>query len=393
MKRIFTPLLLALTALCALTACDNDADDSPQAISATYSNRLADGDDANLTLTYSGMPLIGKQARLETHDAQRATLTLAAILPHEATTALTDVNLTPADGGGYRFEGDAAGTTGTTFHYAGTVRKGSLTLDLSAVTLPANRLTSVGVWSVSRSGSGHLLLVPAAGNQNAQLLATAGNLIGPGLLSNLFATVLRRVRFTADGNITADYAPLPEGFNFSALMGGGTASRPESDYRTSPLNLATAFVAGDSLLYLTPQIDMIIRQARTAQTKTSPRPSPLETLYALLNTWSTTGVPLHLRQSDGGNTAGTCLVYLDRSEIAAFLPLLEMARQLLPADTLQMPLTELLGKLGVSLPTDNPLIGSLLGSMTLDQLLTMLADGLDHMERIEVGLLLTPENT
>ena len=49
-------------------------------MTANYSNKLANGAEANLALTYSGNELIGKSVYFKTRDAKTAEITLLDIV-------------------------------------------------------------------------------------------------------------------------------------------------------------------------------------------------------------------------------------------------------------------------------------------------------------------------
>ena len=253
-----------------VTSCNDDdyPGAAPDEITAHYSNKLSDGTRANLTLTYSGHELIGKSVNLETNDSQTAQLTLQCILPHEAETRLTGISLTPDGVGGYTFSGDATGSqTGTTFSYSGTVQKGKLTLDIESPQVPTNPLVQLKKLNFVKTGV--VLRNPIGGD--------IGGLIG-GKLDEFLKPVLRDVSFHADGNITASY---------SGMQG--------SDWQSSPANLASFYMTDGNTLYVTPNVDMIIRQIRLNQTATRANDNLITVLpkvYALLNQWSTTGLKL-----------------------------------------------------------------------------------------------------
>ena len=253
-----------------VTSCNDDdyPGAAPDEITAHYSNKLSDGTRANLTLTYSGHELIGKSVNLETNDSQTAQLTLQCILPHEAETRLTGICLTPDGVGGYTFSGDATGSqTGTTFSYSGTVQKGKLTLDIESPQVPTNPLVQLKKLNFVKTGV--VLRIPIGGD--------IGGLIG-GKLDEFLKPVLRDVSFHADGNITASY---------SGMQG--------SDWQSSPANLASFYMTDGNTLYVTPNVDMIIRQIRLNQTATRANDNLITVLpkvYALLNQWSTTGLKL-----------------------------------------------------------------------------------------------------
>ena len=252
-----------------LTSCNDDdyAGAAPDEITAHYSNKLSDGTRSNFALTYSGHELIWKSVNLETNDSRTAQLSLQCILPHEAETRLTDIPLSPDGQGGYTFSGNATGSqTGTTFSYSGTVQKGKLALDIENPQIPTNPLVQAQKLNFVKAGV--VLRISIGGMDIGELIEAK--------IDEFLKTVLRNVSFHADGNITASY---------SGMQG--------SDWKSSPANLASFYMTDGNTLYVTPNVDMIIRQIRLNQAVTRASDNLITVLpkvYALLNQWSTTGL-------------------------------------------------------------------------------------------------------
>lgn len=104
-----------------------------------------------------------------------------------------------------------------------------------------------------------------------------GGLIG-GKLDEFLKPVFRDVSFHADGNITASYSGMQE-----------------AAWKSSPANLVSFYMTDGNTLYVTPNVDMIIRQIRLNQAVTRADDNLITVLpkvYALLNQWSTTGLKL-----------------------------------------------------------------------------------------------------
>ena len=313
-----------------MVSCDGDdyPGAAPYEITAQYGNKLADGTRANLTLTYSGEELIGKSVNLETNDSRTATLTLLNVLPHEAETSLP-ITLAGDNKGGYTFSGSGKSTLGTTFNYTGTVQKGSLVLDLKDVQIPANPLTTAGklepvtnigpttdsigkvkpddifetTW-MTEHYSGSATLVIEGDDLIAGLSPFLESFLGAAA-GNLVRSVLNEVRFGADGNITADYAGIPNTMSMEEfigkLMNSGIINRPASDWKASPTNLASYYVVDDAI-YVTPNVDMIIEQIQKSQAATRSIfdfIGSLTDVYAMLNKWSTTGIKLVVKKTEG----------------------------------------------------------------------------------------------
>lgn len=362
-------LLHILEIVCIITllaACDDNTYDgpAPEEVTANYSNKLADGDRATLFLTYSGREMIGKSIYLKTENARKASLTLLNILPYENETTVGNVILTPAGGDKYAFSGQATSSKGTAFQYDGTVTKGKLCVNLTDIKIPSNPV------------SGTFALVKNAGdttekeetidnkthrylfyhqtfymNTDNEELGSLELLLANLLMGPLLNSVMNEVSFNTDGNITARYAPLPDTTNFltDILLGGGIV-RNENDWLTSPVNLATYYVAGNTDLYITPQIDMIIRQVESDRTVNTPSAKglldPITDAYEKLKEWATTGIRFNIKENprkeyyiasessryiQHRKYEGDYILYIDKDEIKVFLPVIKMLIPLLMA--------------------------------------------------------------
>lgn len=358
MKKYF---LMALVAMSVLTACDNDDYEgaAPGAVSASYFNRMADGSRANLDLTYSGDTLIGKVVSLTTTDTRTARMTLNRVLPHEDKTVIDGVKLVYDGEKGYNFSGTTTSELGTVFGYDGTVDEGHLTLNIKDVKIPggaAGLFESVkmtGGESVEIDGKDvtmyHFPFTILSENGTVSQVGSMASLMG-GFLNYLW----RDVTFEADGNVTATYAELPDSLLkdqnklteaiMSSISDGLT--RPDSDYKKSPKNLATWFRMGDTI-YVTPNVDMIIRQVQMdhAATRAASVTDYLK-MYQTVQRWATTGIKLTLKPNPySGRTAaetyqvsdgtlyayeGDYMITLSKDEFAPFLVLLtpELADQI-----------------------------------------------------------------
>lgn len=330
--------VVALSGGLFVTSCNDDdyPGAAPDEITAHYSNKLSDGTRANLALTYSGNELIGKSVNFETSDSRTAKLTLQCILPHEAETQLTGIALAPNGQGGYTFDGTGTGSqTGTTFSYSGTVQAGKLSLNLTDIRLPGNPLTQAGKLNLVTSGEETIDRTGKANPEDAYdttwktLHASGtgvlqipmnggymdlGGIVGR-LAGNFLKTILGDITFGADGSITAVYAGIPEGLDVmqDLLAGNGILNRPGSDWKTSPSNLASYYMTDASSVYVTPNVDMIIRQIRLNQASTRAGDNLLTViiqLYAALNQWSTTGLKLTVAENSGEYIAEDRFTYI-----------------------------------------------------------------------------------
>ena len=225
-RKSICSLLCAMMLAILLISC-NDEDDydglSPAELSGTYSNKLsapANGD--SLILSYNGNTFIGKDVEFKTDDGKTALLILKYVLPHDTETAIPGISLT-AGSGSYSFSGGVTTSTGTAFHYLGSIQTGKLILELSDITIPENRLTMNGTWYVNGSMQ--------------TMIGMLYNLVGGKLVSNLISSLLDGLTFQADGNIIARYAPLPDSVRIGSLIGNYIKHPPSDDKQTDESQL------------------------------------------------------------------------------------------------------------------------------------------------------------
>ena len=410
-KNYLCKLLWAISFVGLFTACDNDDYDgpAPDEVTANYSNKLADGDRANLALTYGGSELIGKSVYFKTTDAKAAEMTLINMLPHESQTKIENISLTPDGNNGYAFSGNAtAADTRTTFKYDGTVTDGKLALNLSEVKVPENELSSTGTWGIVHTKTATLdktdtikvigpvvikkdyytYYTPTYGKigKSGGILNGAYAFILENMFSQAINSLLNQITFHADGNITAAY-------------------NESGQWVDSPVNLASYYVK-DTLMYVTPNVDMIIRQIRL--NKTTMRAvdnvnliESLEKIYAKLNEWSTTGIPLVIRQNsqeysyytnvESRRNEGDILLVLKKEEIRDLFALIDIAKVIIEKASpgaLTKPIPQLLADMGVQIPPEyQGLLETILGKTKLDDLLNQLANELET-QPLELGIYL-----
>ena len=380
----FYALMLAIF----LISC-NDEDDhdglAPAKLSGTYSNKLsapANGD--SLILSYNGNTFIGKDVEFKTDDGKTAHIILKYVLPHDKETAISGVSLT-AGSGSYSFSGGATTSTGTAFHYLGSIQTGKLILELSDITIPENQLTMNGTWYVAHENASYYNV------DNGSMQTMIGmlyNLVGGKLVCNLISSVLDGLAFQADGNIIARYAPLPDSVRIGSLI-GNYIKHPANDWNASPPNLATYYVNDNTSLYVIPQIDMIIRQVMiNRQTKANSGDSSMENAllaaYQKINTWSTTGIKMTIRESEDP-AKGDLILLLDKSEIQELFALLEIVKVFIPEETLNAPVMDLIGNL---IPPQFVSIAAiLLKGKTFGAILNQLSQELNTIP-IEIGIYL-----
>lgn len=377
-----------------LTACDNDDKDGN--LSASYSNKLSAPDGGNLTLTYSSRVLIGKDVYFKKKDSQHADMTLFGILPGEPKTTIENMAIQPGNDS-YTFTGNATGTNGTTFRYEGSIGDGKMTLNLTDVAIPSSSLTSQEKWYIVHSAPGKSPVyngVGGPGGSTSSLIGMLYSLVLNNMLGNAISSVLDEVSFKADGNITAAYAPLPDDVTIGSLIAGnGVTGRPASDWQQSPLNLAFYYVKNNTDLYVVPNIDMIIYQVQlNKSTKAGEGEGGLATaiaqLYERLNNWSTKGIKLAIRPAETSNA--DLLLVLEKEEIEDLFLLLDIAKAIIPAETLNQPVSEALS--GIIPPEYAPLLDLFLNGKTLGETLDLLHKELNTMP-IEIGLYLSKKQT
>lgn len=380
-KQCRSLVVVALFASC-LAACDDDDQWVPGDIpgkgqTAVYSNKMSAPIGGNdLALTYSGAELIGKDVALAVDNAGKATLTLKGILPGEVETPLTGITLTPIDGG-YAFTGNGVGKLETTFSFDGEVRKSKLTLNLREIRITDNPLIQNGVWNVVKTGGekGELtqsdsIIVGPNGSYlyyDTQYVTgygkglmvdlgvfklDVGSIVGL-MLGNMVNSVLHDVTFHADGQITATYADFPVSDDLLSYLMDMGVPRNTDDWKISPsVNLASCYMTDDTTLYVTPNIDMIIRQIESGRLATRADKTSLftaiEDIYKMLNAWTTTGIKLIVKERQDGSYVKEGDTYTqDEGDLSVAItakelkPLIDLLNNL-PASVLSMEL-DLLG--------------------------------------------------
>ena len=189
-RKSICSFLYAMMLVILLIACNDDDDYdglAPAKLSGTYSNKLsapANGDP--LILSYNGNTFIGKDVEFKTDDGKTAHIILKYVLPHDKETTVADISLT-AGSDSYSFSGDATASTGTAFHYQGSIQAGRLVLELSDIMIPENRLQTNGTWHIAHENASYYNV------DNGSIQTMIGmlyNLVGGKLVSNLISSVL-----------------------------------------------------------------------------------------------------------------------------------------------------------------------------------------------------------
>ena len=392
-RKSICSFLYAMMLAILLIACNDDDDYdglAPAKLSGTYSNKLsapANGD--SLILSYNGNTFIGKDVEFKTDDGKTAHIILKYVLPHDKETTVADISLT-AGSDSYSFSGDATASTGTAFHYQGSIQAGRLVLELSDIMIPENRLQTNGTWHIAHENASYYNV------DNGSMQTMIGilyNLVGGKLVSNLISSVLDGLTFPAEGKISARIAPRPDSIHIGFLI-GSYIKHPANDWTASPPNLATYYVEDNTSIYVIPQIDMIIRQMMiNRQTKTDSGDSSMENAllaaYQKINTWSTTGIKMTILESEDP-AKGDLILLLDKSEIQELFALLDIVKVFIPEETLNAPVMDLIGNLIP--PQFTSIVAILLKGKTFGAILDQLSQELNAIP-IEIGIYLYKDKT
>lgn len=401
-KKCMIRLLFVICLASSIVACSDDNEKtggSPEEITADYSNKLSAGENANLSLTYSGKELIGKNVRFETNDAKTAKITLVSILPHEAEALIENIALTDNGNNGYIFKGNNISALGTTYDYSGTVQKGNMSLDITNVKIPANSLGTLAIvlnddseaTTETVDGKRHryttyhqaLYLNTDNAGINSMELVLANVILGP-----LLKGVIKNITFNGDGNLTAMYAPLPEDFDFQKdIIQNGGINRTDNDWQTSPVNLVSYIVLNSKELYLTPNIDMITRQIQQdATSRSTGGTSEMTEALAQLNKWMSTGIKLTLKENPRKDFyiykesasmtqhrkyEGNYVVYIDKEEIKPFVPLIKTLMPILLTPELIEQINQATG-----------------GMIDIENMINSILEAVEGAETLEIGLFL-----
>ena len=323
------PFLMGFILLLGLfTSCDNDdLEGLGKGANGSFS-----GD--KLALTYSGVPMQGKQATFYTSDGKKATIRLAGLLdlstlfpsagipsvammvpgvvPGEVETDLKNVPLTlSADGNSYTFEGTDQ-KNGRELTYKGEVSANKMVLSVQ-VKMPSTVWS--GSWKASNKGVFFLEwdskeTIPVNGMELT--ISTIAPMAGQ-IVSQLLANSFQGVSFLDDGNVTITYK-----------------KKGMTDWATSPINLAHYYIKNEKL-YLQLNFTQIMAAAQTTKA------TNITTLVKLLSSmveYMAGGIPLQYEQ----NSDGTAKLWLATEDAKALLKLLtvdfiqEKIIAILPAD-------------------------------------------------------------
>lgn len=303
-KNLFFLLALVCT-VSMFTACSDD-DDKPIIPPADLTGTFGQDADTELTLKYGDVALTGKQVKFETADSKTATITLTDVIPGEAQTVISGVQLVPGDGE-YTFSGTTGATNRSTaaaaaasIEYNGAVKKGALTLNLKVTMADANgwaktygladfekgEVTKIslalGEWkekkatdfivspcyvSISLGDLEDLENIPKEDRSKASTIFQLSGMIRPALGAVLMQ-VLNTVSLESDGNIVANYSSGAVQFEPKWALMGNLTLTPEviaslkegKTWTNSPKNLAYWFEKGGKI-YVKLNVPAIVAQA------------------------------------------------------------------------------------------------------------------------------------
>jgi hypothetical protein len=375
--KLIEKLWLVICLATVLTACNDDDYEgpAPYEVNTTYSNLLANGDNPTLVLTYDGADMIGKNVYFRMEDARTGMLSMERVIPGEAETNIAGIALAAADNK-YSFSGSATGSTGATFQYEGSVEKGKLALALNNVKIPANSLSNQGMWNPTTLD---------AYKDMSSLTGMILSVIAYPALQTVINTTVDQITFEPDGNIIAHYAGLPEGVGFADLISGKVQPRPEDEWKNSPKSMATYCVKSDTLLYIYPNVDGIIRQVQSGNGRAASLPIlSIIQVYTKLNAWATTGIKLVIREN--ANASGDSLVVLNKDEVRALFEIIKILGDLLPEETLNAKAVDWLS--GIVPEQFQGMLSLFLKDMTVSQLIDQVYTDLDAMP-FHIGLYLS----
>lgn len=335
-KGIYLFALICVTIL--LLSCEDNDDTlpSPAELSVNYTNKLSAPAKSNtLILNYSGQACIGKTVSFKTSDNRTATLTLTGIFPNETNTVIPGISLVQ-ENDKYRFSGTSTNSHGTTYRYEGYVGKGELKLDLKDIQLVNNPIT--GKWEPTPFDYISQTTIPFYSLLNKQD-DFIGGFIVPVIGSMYIEFGLQNITFGKDGNLIASYHDVSD----VDPMGNSIPERPDDSWQTSPSNLVFYSVS-DSIVYIKPNIDMIIHQIRSNQTDTKSEEDnsldlmTLLKIYTQVNKWATKGIPLVIREGSNKfhkpELEDEIKLVLKKEELKVFIPLLPYVKKLIPEEIL-----------------------------------------------------------
>lgn len=281
MKKNLLYVLALVASVAFFTGCSDN--DDPMIPPTDLNSTFGTDENTELTLNYGDTPLTGKQVKFETSDSKTATMTLTDVIPGEAQTVISNIQLVEGQNE-YTFSGNTTATraSGATIEYSGSVKKGALTLNLKVTMADPNGWAKTYGLSDYTTGK---LDVDGQSMPNAVLtgalymdwnaftdysIGVSYSAMFRGLGSLILPQVLRSITLEKDGNISAEYSNGAVKFEMSWIGGVFSGVMPDADvvkglipvdgWIQSPKNLAYWFEK-DGNLYVKLNVAAIIAQA------------------------------------------------------------------------------------------------------------------------------------
>lgn len=355
MKNKFLFLVMFL-GVALFSACNDDDDDRPKDFNGAYSESNA---DYVLDLRYSNSVLAGKTVEFNTDDNVNATLKLQGVIPGEKETVISGIKLV-SDKSVYTFSAEDKNDTRTVL-LDGTIQKGKLNLAVG-VKFAENDL--MGVWDLGKTP---LFVIWEPAHLDLGEMEMGGKTItfNTGFIKTIAPTVgnmlkgyLQSVTFQEDGNIIATY---------NAAAATEENPSPTADWRTSPKNLVHYYVK-DGVCYVSPNVEMIMRQVEIDNAGRSTGSNPLTTIIDQL---LGAGIPVHFEFTKGTEaTSDAVKVYLDEVYIKQLSPLIPLVKGLVADD--------------MAFKTKVPILGEI--SIPVKPILDNLPSVLEQTTKLQVGL-------
>lgn len=246
MRNLRKLFYVACVALC-LSACEENYNDKlfwPGEISREYGSYIK---PYKLDLTYSGEKLIGKTVSFKTEDSETGTLTLNDVIPGEATTPISGIQLIESgEKDAYSFSGTNITMGGATVKYVGSItpKEMKLSVDATMAKSPWIRTYELGeltrgagkiieqdynsegwpyIWAdtddAMLTSPVYILGEDIELSEKGQSVFTYNTMI-TGVASYFISQLVHTITLSDDGNILADYTTSPlvvDGMQFNEI--------------------------------------------------------------------------------------------------------------------------------------------------------------------------------